>query len=218
MEKLTIADQEKMTRQEPVDRSMQDRVLNSVEKWLIDVLYSECKGTDRMKCERDEYEVDSLLDFIVTGESPLAPTRKNAMLMVKFKEQNYSILTVIYLEFYRCFLVYTAKTLSAVCIEAGIKPEELAAGGFPDTSLFPRECFAYTANNIVDSINAQIVAAFHEYKSKYEGMSKDEKEETIDGLLDERDFDRLKWMDTVKGEIRVDKPAVLFLDDEHNFN
>lgn len=198
---LSPEDVDVLLSSDPIGRQLQEQVLDGVEKWMRDDLYHNFPE-GMLKYTRSDYEV-------------IGTQRKNAVMTVG-PEGSHPLVTVIYLENYRCFQVYTARTLADVCICFGITPAQLAGNAFPDSSMFPRECFAYTANNIADSINAQMISAFGSFKKKYTEMSASEMEKTVNKALDGRDFSMLQWIDNIKEgmELRV-PPAVLFLDQPH---
>jgi hypothetical protein len=178
MKKLSETKMEELLGLNPIDRKLQNEILQSVK----DALAPMYQGAG--KFEFDEY--------VVNGTS-----RTNATLHVFIMEQ--PVLSIIYLEHYRCFHVSLMWTIGMVGMANNISDPY----NYPH--LFPDNCFARSAQEIVDSVSNQIQFSFNYQKQELHNMSESEKNDKIDAHLDARDFDAIRFMDTLdSGEIIIE--------------
>lgn len=172
-----------------IPRNLQDRIIESVLEWHR-------KYYDNI----DDYS--EIGEYIVNGTD-----RKNVAGKIMGCH-------IIYVENLNCFLVYSDRTMMNTflrLVDEGKRIIKTNKHGIklidpiPETLDFPKKCFAYTANEIVEATKMLFEDNFLDVKDEREKIGKRGREEDIDKALDKRDFTHLKLMTDIDNGMTIIK-------------
>ena len=180
MEPITDADLLALLVRPGLERNVQDAVLDSFTEWMLANAAASDHDYVRRGIIRGEYEVDNT-------------NRKNAALDLE------GVVSVIYLENFNCFLIYSCRTMANVCKYNDVSPDVLLSS----LHLFPKKCFAYTAQNLVDAYNNLLQDNFDDFAEEQLSMSKSEEQKFVDEALDKKNFHALKFRKDIQEGMKL---------------
>lgn len=105
-------------------------------------------------------------------------------------------LTIVYMENFRCFLMYTNRIVYDIVINKSIAVDEI----MDNPQLFPDFCFASTAQELAENFEMLYQSNYNSLLDDHKQMSKDDFQAAIDKMLDDGNDTKLDLLQPVISE------------------